>query len=240
MLARHPPARDFPWRARIGDVVDDEDVADESVHLGRDVGVAGIHREAVHADAAGLLIGDALGLCGVRNVIDLEAAVLVTLTRGGFDGGEVRLADAHLSRCLGCGRRATELCSKLRPCRGQLLGAPSNPRHVAFVVDDHHVADDADLVAVRGRIIERDRRDNARMVRVGDVDDRGAELILVGDVTDVGVTARDRHLSGARHVKVREAANLVRSGAPVGRACHSSFAPAAFMMALHFGISALM
>src|SRR4029077_10108331 len=79
MLARHPPARDFSGPARIGDVVNDEDVADEAVHLGRDVGVASIHRETMHADAAGLLGGDQLRLRRVGYVVDLEAAVVVTL-----------------------------------------------------------------------------------------------------------------------------------------------------------------
>src|SRR5215471_18076422 len=56
VLPGHPPARDFLWLSRLAQIVDDEDVADVSIHLGRDVGVALVHVEAVHADAAGLLI----------------------------------------------------------------------------------------------------------------------------------------------------------------------------------------
>src|ERR1700746_1016799 len=62
MLARHPPARDFLRPSRVAQIVDDEDVADVSFHLGRDVGVALVHVEALHADAAGLVIADQLRL----------------------------------------------------------------------------------------------------------------------------------------------------------------------------------
>ena len=58
VLARHPPARDFGWLVRLGDVVDHQDVADIALHLGRDVGVAVIHVEAVDADTAGLVMHD--------------------------------------------------------------------------------------------------------------------------------------------------------------------------------------
>src|SRR5689334_10360518 len=85
VLARHPPARDFAWVPWIRDVVGDEDVADEAVHLGRDVGVARIHREAMHADAAGLLMGDQSRLRRIADVVNLEATVLIALRRRGFD-----------------------------------------------------------------------------------------------------------------------------------------------------------
>ena len=202
--------------------------------------MARIHREAVHADAAGLLIGDQLRLRGIGDVVDLEAAVLVALRAGRLERAQIRLADTHPGGDLGGRRLAPQPCGKLGARGRQLLGAPPDAAHVAFVVDDHHVADDADLVAVRVRIVERDGRDHARVAGIGDVDDGGAEPVLVGDVAHIGVTARDRHLAGARNVEMREAANLVRQRAGVGRAHQSSRAPAACTTARHFGISALM
>ena len=58
VLPRHPPAPHFRRALGIGDVVDDQDVADIALHLGRDVGVALVHVEAVHTDAAGLVVHD--------------------------------------------------------------------------------------------------------------------------------------------------------------------------------------
>ena len=120
-------------------------------------------------------------------------------------------------------------------------------RHVALVIHDHHVADDADLVAVRVRIVECDGCDHARIVRIGDVDDGGAEPVLVGDVPHIGVMARHRHLTGARHIEMREAANIVRQRAGVGRShlVHWLFRVRRshrrpLRPRVHFGISALM
>src|SRR5262249_62062565 len=56
VLSQHPPAADFSGALRVGDVVDDQDVADVAGHFSRDVGVALIHVEAMHADAAGALM----------------------------------------------------------------------------------------------------------------------------------------------------------------------------------------
>jgi len=58
ILPWHPPARDFPWVFRIAQIVDDQDVAEEALHLGGDVGVTLVHVEAMHADAAGQLVVD--------------------------------------------------------------------------------------------------------------------------------------------------------------------------------------
>ena len=83
------------------------------------------------------------------------------------------------------------------PHAGHLLGAPSDRRRVALVVDQHQIADDTHLVAVRGGIVEGDGGDQARIGRIGDVDDGSAELLLVGDVADIGIMAGDGDLSGA-------------------------------------------
>ena len=77
MLARHPPARHFLGPRRIADVVDDEDVADVAFHLGRDVGVAAVHVEAMHTASPRALMLDQLRPLAIRDVVQLEAAVRV-------------------------------------------------------------------------------------------------------------------------------------------------------------------
>src|SRR5262249_10476782 len=77
MLPRHPPACDFLRLPRLAQIVEDEDIAEVSFHLGRDVGGALVHVEAMHADAAGLLIADQLRPRGLGHVVDLEAAVVI-------------------------------------------------------------------------------------------------------------------------------------------------------------------
>ena len=77
---------------------------------------------------------------------------------------------------------------------------------LALVVDDHDVAGDAHLVAVRGRIVERDGCDRARIGGISDIDDRGAEVGLVG-IFGIGALAvqdlaqigrwRQRHIEAA-------------------------------------------
>ena len=54
VLSLHPPARHFHRLGRIADVVDDQDVADEAFHLGRDIGVVLVDIETMHALAVGL------------------------------------------------------------------------------------------------------------------------------------------------------------------------------------------
>jgi hypothetical protein len=121
------------------------------------------------------------------------------------------MASCHFARA----RLTSERCDQRGPGGRNLLGATADLGHVALVIDDHHVADNANLVTVRGRIVERDGRNHARIVGVRDVDNGRAEVFLVGDVPDVSVTARDRDLSGARNVEMREAANLMRKRAGV-------------------------
>ena len=92
-------------------------------------------------------------------------------------------------------------------------------------------------------IVERDGRDQARIGRIGDVDDRGAELLLVRDVPDIGVMAGDRDLPGAGQIEMAEAPHIAgeRAVRPVDFThCYLSIvAPEAFTIAVHFGISAL-
>jgi hypothetical protein len=48
------------------------------------------------------------------------------------------------------------------------------------VIDDHDVARDADFVAVGCVIVEPDRGDHPGLARIGDIDDRRAEMIGLG------------------------------------------------------------
>src|SRR5262249_27004229 len=148
MLARHPPARYLLRRERVAQIVDDEDVSDIARHLRRDIGVALIHIKAMDTDAAGLVMADELGSGRHRDVIDLEAAVLVAALLKILQRAKVGLRYAHLCRSLLQRRRTTELSrQRAFDCR-QLLGAPADPAHIALVIDGHDVAGDANLVAV--------------------------------------------------------------------------------------------
>ena len=165
VLSGHPPARDFLGLGRVAHVVDHQDVADVALHLGRDVSVARIHVEAVHADAAGLVIGDQLRFRAVRDVVDLEAAVVVALR------SRPPRARACRPRARPASRRSPRASDRARARRAssrarsrQLSARRPMPAHVALVIDDHDVADDARLVAVRVRIFERDLRHHARLL----------------------------------------------------------------------------
>src|SRR5438270_123101 len=77
MLARHPPARHFLRQRRIADGVDDQNVADVALYLGRDIGVAAVHIEAMHAASPRALMLDELRPPAIGGVVELEAAVRV-------------------------------------------------------------------------------------------------------------------------------------------------------------------
>ncbi len=208
VLSLHPPAPDLVWLARVGHVVDDEDVADIARHLGRDVGVTFVHVEAVHADAAGLLIVDRLGLRGVGDVVDLEAAGVVAALLERLERAQIVRGHAHLGGDFVPRRIAPERFGQRAPRRRQLLGAAPDLAHVALVIDDQDIAGDARLVAVGVVIVERDGGDHARLAWIGDVDDRGAEVIRVRDVPDIGVGADDRDLAGAGKIEMAQAADV--------------------------------
>ena len=96
---------------------------------------------------------------------------------------------------------------------GQFIGFAADGGHVAFAVDDHQVADHARLVAVRVRVFDKNLRYDARILRIGDVEDAGAELLLVRDVADGAVAAFDIHLAGARQIEMRQAFDVMGKGA---------------------------
>jgi len=116
------------------------------------------------------------------------------------------------------------------------------------MVDHHDVAGDAHFVAMRRRIADLDRGDQARIGRVGHVNDRGAEILLVRNVRDVSVVAGNGDLPAPGRSRWPRRRTL-RAAAPLGlillififlRSCaYSIVAPEAFTIAVHFGISAL-
>src|SRR6185312_16890667 len=147
--------------------------------------------------------------------------------------------------------------------RRQLLGPAPDLAHVALMIDDHDVAGDAHLMAVGFMIVERYGGDDARLPRLRDIDDGGAEMILVRNVPDIGMGTCNGDLAGAGEIEMPEPADVVgerslpinlvhvrfRSPASCRRDYRtlsaswldyqSSFAPDALMIAVHLGISDL-
>ena len=213
ILPGHPPARDFARPFRIVQIVDHQDIADEALHLGGDVGVALVHVEAVHADAAGQLMMDQRRLCRIGDVVDAEAAIAIGLLFRRFDLDDIGLGDVEFLRQLGARRLAAKRLAQFAAHARHLLGAPPDRRRIALVIDHHQIAGDAHLVAVRGRIVERDGRHQPRIGRIGDVDDRGAELLLVRNVPDISVIAGDGDLPGAGQIEMAQAPHIARQRA---------------------------
>ncbi len=75
VLPLHPPARHLDRPRRIAEVVDDENVADEPFHLGRDVGVTLVDVETMHAFAVSPHEGHELGVGAILDVVDAEAGI---------------------------------------------------------------------------------------------------------------------------------------------------------------------
>ena len=83
-----------------------------------------------------------------------------------------------------------------------MLGATADLAHIAFVIDDHDVADDAHLMAMRFIILERDRADDAWLARIGDVDDRRPEMLRIRNVPDERMGAAHRNLAAAGEIEM--------------------------------------
>ena len=107
---------------------------------------------------------------------------------------------------------------------------------------------------MRGRIVERDAAHHARVCRIGDVDDRGAELFFVRDVPDIGVVAGDVDLTRAGQIEMADAPHIAgeRAIRPIdfihrlyslglivfrNRDYLSTWAPEALTTSAHFGTS---
>src|SRR5438105_3386598 len=57
-------------------------------------------------------------------------------------------------------------------------------------------------------IVERDRCHDARIARIGNIEDRGPEMILVRQMPHIGMTPAHRHLSGTGEIEMPEAAHI--------------------------------
>src|SRR5207248_11173262 len=74
--------------------------------------------------------------------------------------------------------------------------------------------------AVRLGIVERDGGDYPRLTRLGDIDNRSAELILVRNVADIGVAARNRDLPRAGKIEMAEATDIAGKRGCLSFHCH--------------------
>src|SRR5262249_39669925 len=57
-------------------------------------------------------------------------------------------------------------------------------------------------------IVERDGGDDARPARIADIDDRGAEMMRIGNVPDIGMRAADRDLPRPGEIEMPQAADV--------------------------------
>ena len=157
MLPLHPPARHLGRVRRVADVVDDQDIADEAGHLGRDIGVVCVHIEAVHADPAGALKRDLPRPRLVGDVVKAKPAFVVGVLFRLLQQRDIARLDAQFFGQFGMVRLAPEQAAQIFAHRGQLLGLAADAAIVALGIDDHQIARDARLVAVRIRVIQLDR-----------------------------------------------------------------------------------
>ena len=91
-LAGNPPAADLERLRRIGEIEDHHDVADIAFHRRRDVGVAAVEIEAVHAAADRAPFGDQLRCGGLGDVVDVDPAAEVV---SGSALAELLVIDDH-------------------------------------------------------------------------------------------------------------------------------------------------
>ena len=149
-------------RASTGpNVVDHQDVADVARHLGRDVSVVLVHVEAVHADAAGHRFRE------VRTQI-LKPPRTIRLPRP----RPCRLRAAQLRRNGGLALRPSEPASSARSSAAAGLRPAGHLRSLLTIMMSPITRA---LWLCESRILEMDLRHHARLARVRDVEDGGAE-----------------------------------------------------------------
>src|SRR6266446_1039500 len=125
-----------------------------------------------------------------------------------FKRRQVGLAHTHLVGHFLARGLAPERFGERTAYRGKLFGAATDLAHVAFVIHDHDVANNPYLMAMRLVILERDRGDDARLARIGDVDDRRAEMFRIGNVPDKRMRAAHRDLSTAGEIEMTQTADV--------------------------------
>src|SRR5215467_6134854 len=102
----------------------------------------------MHADPASAVIHDFFGLSRLRNVVDLEAAIVI-----GAAGLFLQLVDGGLRHVqllcqLGMSGCATERTLKLAAHARQLLGTAADGGWIALMIDDHEIAHDPHLMTM--------------------------------------------------------------------------------------------
>src|SRR5262249_61291569 len=65
------------WGRGVTDVVNNPDIAKESWRLCGDIGVPPFHIEPMHSNTAGAVMHELLGASWLRDVVDLEAAIVI-------------------------------------------------------------------------------------------------------------------------------------------------------------------
>ena len=80
-LSWHPPAPDFARLHGVGQIEDHYDIADVTLDLRRDIGVAAIEGEAMHAGAVALPTVDLLGRRWVADIVDPKPAAQTVCCR---------------------------------------------------------------------------------------------------------------------------------------------------------------
>ena len=83
------------------------------------------------------------------------------------------------------------------------------------MIDDHDIPRDPHLVAVGSGIGERDGRHAARLARIRDIEDGGAELRTIGDMAHIGVTALHGDLAGSSQIEMANPANIAGERASI-------------------------
>src|SRR5262249_52957094 len=156
------------------------------------------------ANTAGLLITDQLWLHRVCDVVDFEATVFIRVCFERFERAQVVLGDTQFGGDFGAARCAVEFLRKGGAGAGKLLCAAPDLAHVALMVDHHDAVCDPHLVAVRGRIVDLDGCHNPGTTRIGDVDDRRAQPLRIGEMPDKGISVRQGDLAGAGKIEMSE------------------------------------
>ena len=211
MLSRHPPARYFFGPCWMLQVVDHQDIADISLHLGGDIGVAFVHIEAMHPEPVRLHIRQQARLRRSRDVPDLEPALRVGSRQELACESDLGRLDVQSRRDLGIFGRPAEFARQSRLRRDEGLCGACRMALVLLDVGDHEVADDPDFVRVRASVVERQFGDHARLRRVADVDHGGA--VRRRHVADESMVTGDVDLPATGDVEMPDPLHVVRQGA---------------------------
>ena len=129
-LAGNPPAPDLDRLCGIREVEDHHDIADVAFDRRRDVGVAAVEIEAMHAAADGRPFGDQLRLARPRNVVDRDTAA--DLAAAGF--AELLMIDDHdvVRRRAPCANASPPAC-RCAPASSDCCGSATSTIVVPLV-----------------------------------------------------------------------------------------------------------